>query len=925
MTRTLALPFVMRYKPTKMQNRSNWLQTGLTAAIPTLVGFIMLATSPVQAQFQENFDAGSVSWSLIETDCHVLKSKWLQNRKQEDQRTYEQIYFQSGPGTKTLVAHRVTPAFVIPELNAEVTIRSNQPGARLMARVILPHSARLDENQPVTTYISGPEYRGTGQWTTLKFNAGDLAKSLREKLWLLRRQYGPQITLQNAYVDQIVLNTYNGPGTVDIHIDTLKLNSIVSAEKTAQTVRIHGSVRQTAGETIDDPNVIPVAATQTEERQPSLITRDGTVLLANEKPIFATIIQHNGESFAFLKSLGFNTIQLRATATPQQLREARQLGLWLVCPPPSSIGISSIPFAYDPVMAWSLGENKTLRDLQNIQATIREIHESDLRKGRPVVCNVNSHWALLGREIDILSIGLEPVGTSFIASGYSDWIQDRARAAGTNTVWVDLQTEYTVPMQQQAKSIAPDLPPTPLEVQQIQFLAYEALAGGARGIRCLSRNRLDQEDPATRLRALTLSHTLNQLNQLAPWAAGGAVRGELQLKDDQLEVTALDTSRSRLLLIQRPTHREQYWAGDRPTTTVAFRDSSAAFTDRAYQLTPAGLNPVPHEREPSGTQIKIENCPFATAVVLTQDPMVVSRLNSAYDNRPGQATQMQQQMELTRQWLAIMQLVEGQLGNLGRSSPAASGALNEAVNAMRQANRLQLASSDSIGLKYVTRTNERLAFVRRELMTEPLGDFSSKTSTPLLTHLSLLPLHWQLATYLQQSNWKPNSLPGGDFENLEHMTQAGWRNRRLEMAGIETKVELAKDAMAKGTYGLKISCNGDPAVGVLPTTPVWITSAPVAVKSGQLVRIHGWANVPNVIARSQDGLTITDSLGGPQLAERIPVTEGWQEFTIYRGVPQDGNLTVTLGLTGIGEARVDEVTIRVVDLPAQGVRQARKQ
>ena len=83
--------------------------------------------------------------------------------------------------------------------------------------------------------------------------------------------------------------------------------------------------------------------------------------------------------------------------------------------------------------------------------------------------------------------------------------------------------------------------------------------------------------------------------------------------------------------------------------------------------------------------------------------------------------------------------------------------------------------------------------------------------------------------------------------------------------------------------------------------------------------------MPKVISNSQDGLTITDSLGGETLAERIPVTEGWQEFTLYRGVPRDGEITVTLGLSGIGTAMVDEMTIRVVDLPERGVREARKQ
>ena len=68
---------------------------------------------------------------------------------------------------------------------------------------------------------------------------------------------------------------------------------------------------------------------------------------------------------------------------------------------------------------------------------------------------------------------------------------------------------------------------------------------------------------------------------------------------------------------------------------------------------------------------------------------------------------------------------------------------------------------------------------------------------------------------------------------------------------------------------------------------------------------------------------ITDSLGGAELAERVPVTSGWQEFTLYRGASKDSDVTVTFSLTGYGQALIDEVTIRTIDLPKQ-VREARK-
>src|SRR5204862_176311 len=49
-----------------------------------------------------------------------------------------------------------------------------------------------------------------------------------------------------------------------------------------------------------------------------------------------------------------------------------------------------------------------------------------------------------------------------------------------------------------------------------------------------------------------------------------------------------------------------------------------------------------------------------------------------------------------------------------------------------------------------------------------------------------------------------------------------------------------------------------------------------------------------------------------------PAARGWQEFTLYRAAPAAGSLTVTLAMSGLGEAFVDDLTVRVVNLPPSG-------
>jgi hypothetical protein len=104
--------------------------------------------------------------------------------------------------------------------------------------------------------------------------------------------------------------------------------------------------------------------------------------------------------------------------------------------------------------------------------------------------------------------------------------------------------------------------------------------------------------------------------------------------------------------------------------------------------------------------------------------------------------------------------------------------------------------------------------------------------------------------------------------------------------------------------------SGDPPV--LESPPVWFTSPPVPVEAGQLLRIQGWVNIPSAIAGSVDGLLIVDSLGGEVLAERIPRTNGWEQFTLYRVATQSGPVSLTLALSGLGEAMVDDVTLQAL-------------
>ena len=884
-----------------------------------------LLVAPVWAQFHEDFEKLGTTWQQSETDCVIQRSKWSSrriNEKTENNR-FEQIKFTAGHGTHIFVTHDVTPSLVIPELKPSVRVRSEVRGAKIYVRVVLPETPGPDGNGPMTTLVAGGAYKSNGKWQRLVFGDSgansDLAVKLREKVWLLRREYGQHVSATGAYIDKVVLNLYCGAGETSIDIDDLKVDGIVAAKQV-----LHEQV-----EAVRDNKVRGAAAFDVlnDDKKRSLVVRDGTVLLVKKQPFFAKIIQHNGEPFEYLKAMGFNVIELKRTATYEQLESASKLDLWLVCPPPSNVGLSKIPFHFDRVMAWKLGDNLTGRDLPVLEQRIQEVRESDQRAGRPIIGHAASDWTSLASLTDIFVAGLQPLGTSSLVSQYSDWIQVRSNRAGNRRpIWVDVQTELSPALMRQIKTLVPTAPPTPIEPERIKFLAYEAITGGARGIRFTSHNRLDGVDPATRLRALTLEWMNAELDQLEPWIAGGVMMGKLSLPENSnVEVTAINTNRSRLLLVQRPTHHEQYLAGDQPLTQVKFSDLDSAFTDNAYLIGQSGLESLANVRGTNGTQLAIDNCPYAAAIVLTQDPLVVNFLTASYE-RVAQQSILNMRFELTKQWLAIGQLVEAQMQAIGRQTPVATAELARASSAFGNATRILEQRNELSAELYLNQANQYLAQARREVIREPLASFQSKSSAALTSHCSLIPLHWALADALSSGQWNPNGLPGGDFENLQHMKSNGWRNRRSEIDSVATKVELIDSAAVDGRYGLRmsvVSTSGRP-VELIEAPPLTIQTPSIKVKAGQFVRIHGWVNVPQAFAGSQDGLRITDTLGGPAMAERIPITNGWQEFSLYRGVEKTGQFSVSFELTGVGAASIDEVTIRTIQLPAGGLRQAKR-
>ena len=875
----------------------------------------MAACQISTAQVRDSFESAKPSWKILQSGPLVVRKSIQHDRTSSNAHSgqhAERIRFQSSGSSPLVVGLDVDGMAAIAELVPTLWVKSNVE-TQLVARVVLPHSFMPGSQEPITLLVDGPVASPKQGWQQIGFRSEKnptFDKLVSQKLWLLRERY-PEIKIssRSAYVDRLMVRVLGQRGSNELVMDDLLIRGVIDSRKKTQVI-VDPYVKKTAAHLAVE-----------EQKTDALVTQQRSVLLYRRRPLAVRSIQHNGESFEFLKRIGFNTIELRQPANQAQLLEAKRLNLWLISPPPEYSGVYQFDESFSRVLAWRVGKKLTNRDFPQVQQTIRELKKSDYCSNRPILLDVQSDWGMYGRLGSIIGISRPVLGTGFPLRYYDYWISRWRKSAGNLPVFVSIQTELPESVVRQVTALIGRSTPVPIDHQQMQYVAYEALTGGARGVRMMSRSRLDSDDPSNRLRTASVAWLNQQLIQLTPWMAGAATMEKIKTGNPNLEVSELKTDKARLLLVQKSTGYEQWFAGDASSTAKSFLDTRALTADRAYHI--GEMGPIQKSRSTSnGLDIQLIDGECCSAYMVTQSAMVLNQLSKSYEATNRRA-RSQLKLQLVQNRSAILQLLSQQNSTVGASNAAVQAPLDQAAISLRQAQQLIGNQSFITADTYLSKANLELAKSQREMVLQARRGFVSTSASPLTMHYTLIPEHWNLSRRLRQVSWQPNGLAGGDFENLGHLQQHGWKNQRNDNASVSTGVELSKDAVLAGKFGLKMEVKSRANASsdlLVQNPPVWIQSGPVPVKIGQLIRIHGWVRIDKPVRESADGFTIVDSITGEALAERFFQTNGWQEFTLYRAVEQNGSANVRFVLNGLGTVYLDEVTIRAADLPPAGRR-----
>ncbi len=912
------------------------LRLGLVAVTVCLVG-ILLAPAPTEAAYWESFEGPLASWQIAEGDVRyrIVRHERVATPVHSGAWS-ETIAIEAGGGSHLHATHDIPRVALIDELEIGLWVHADRPGMQIMARVVLPRSIDPRTGQPVALTLHGTIYQTAGRWQRLQLK--NLTENLSAQVRIARsdnahRASDHQITFDEseAYLDQVRLNVYGGQGTTSVSIDDLEMNGFVEVESVQNIAR-------TAGISRHGPTGVPTAAATAYQQsgQPtSAPTRshiapvafENSILATEGKPLLPRIIQYQGEPLKYLRALGFNAAWIDAPPTQELLEEAVAAGVWLVCPAPHT-GLP-LPVPLDPILSWHVGRDLSRRDLRVTADRVTQLRLIDGASRRPICAHVASNMDAFSRHVDVLLLDRQVIGTTLDKQSYFEWIAANAQMARVDTTfWVRLHDRIPHSFEAQAASLRVASPPTVLaDWQQLRTLAIGAIAHGARGLVFPSSSRLDAEDPDARRRAAQLELLNLELSLIEPWAAAGRFSTTVDSSDPNVKAYVLQSDHTRLVLPIELNNR----AGEpsaptftsvsravsprpgAPQQTLHFVVPGVPAANRAYELSLGGTRLLSSVRVAGGKSVSLDRRATKSSIIMTSDPLVTSRLKKRVAEIRKRAAELTlaSATDYSRQ-------TEQTLRQSGRvPAQLVQRPLAEATRSLQDSHAL-LERGDFHGS--VLRSHS-VATTIDQVRRLSLGHFGLPdargldVSLPVEDRFVAMPSRATVAQTLSSSHWGENRLPAGDCENLRQMVQAGWRHVEFPQQGLTTEVQLSSQLPHSGRTSLHLAAGKSPdsaAPALVETPPVWVETAAVPVKAGDLLQIQGWVRVPQAVQGSVDELLVFDSIGGPDLALRFSPTGSWRRFIIYRAAPQAGQVSVTFAVTGMGEAWIDDVTIQTV-------------
>jgi hypothetical protein len=844
----------------------------------------------------------------------------------------ELISLEAQQGTYIHYSYGVGRAPIVDELAVSVWIKSNRPGIQILARVVLPRERNpKDLAQPLTVLLQGDSYSSTSRWQQLTVRQP--VKLLRNQQQLLRAQLKREVSTADAYVDRVVLNVYGGPGATQVWTDDLVVGPLDdAAPPPVAAPASNGEPRLTS-----QPHV--------NQRVSGVQLQDGRIYVAfvgdknggTGQPFMMRGIRHTGTPLKALHLAGFNTVFLDESTPPGLVEDAVNLGFWIVpalrppddSPGPASPGLLNSRDAFgkmvlgflenESVLGWLEGTDLTSEQFSGVSRTAAAIRKTD--PSRPVCVDVINGYRRYSLELEQVMLGTHrwPLMTSLDMSGYRDWLLQRRQLMMPGTYsWTWIQTHlpdpYTaVAYDQNALDVAKE--PIGPQPEQIRLMAYTAIGAGYRGLGFWSDRYLaDTHTGRDRLLALAL---LNQeLQMLEPLLAAAGEPTWIDTSSPNVKAAVLRSEKATLVLPIWMGAGGQCVPGQSSSAAVEITVPHIPDSCQCWEVSPGDLHSLRWERVVGGTKVTLREFSMTAALVFTSDLGANGIVVRFQDHQRRVAkTASQWAIAQAQEELKKVEQVDNELNKLGHKLPDEAQLLEKCRGYLETAERHRKNDDWSEAYADAQRAVRPLRIMMRAHWELAMKELTTPMASPYALSFYTLPRHWKFWQEVKTARAGSNLLPDGNFEMPPDQVQQGWMRQESpspdEVTTIARRVPDLPANEGKQCLMLQVKPR-DPTHEpvVLERTYIAVHTPAIPLKPGSLVRISASVRIPKPINGSPDGMMLYDSAGGEQMALRFTGEQPkWKKYILYRRVPASGSISVTMALTGLGTAYVDDVRI----------------
>jgi hypothetical protein len=784
---------------------------GLALAVVVLP--VLGGDEPLPGALHDGFETGRPVWKQEETDVTVnLLDHDRSDRAAHDGRLSERFHFEAGPGSSIYYSYPLPKVPVVATLEVDLFARSDHAGIQLFARVVLPSDTDPDTGHASFVLIPGTIYEATDRWQRLTMN--DIQAEVERRARVLRARTKRPVKLDGAYIEQLVVNLYGGPGETVVYLDDLKISPLPEglADATVTPPPPDGVAAPKAEETKDLPP-LPNRAAERIALDRNRLSKDGYDW------VFAAI-QAPGADLKELRRYGFDLLSVDLNDVSKTARDGVRYG-FLLLPDMGKSPVGGLHDATDFVAAaaayplresvafWNLGDqlgssnDPTFREAERdrIRAEVsafRHAPEGFSRLTTAGVVGLFPEYSRLPHNLDVIGVHPQSWGSTQEVIDFQFYLaQRRILTAMKNPealhwTWIPATPPEEVHQAVWGFETPPKWGIARVQPEQLRLYAYAVLAAGYRGLGFRGDADLTRASGRALLIEMALLNAEIDLFEsiiaqgvdpipllptfppdppiiityMSPGTPGSrnntgvrSAKAEAKKRPEVLphasiRAAALSTkdNRGKLLIVENLAPGAQWQPPQMAINDLVIRIPGAPESALPYEVTLGTVRVLKHERVPGGMQITLPDFGATTLILISTDQELKDRLEQAVASIRSVAIALAiEQAELQIQWVSE---TNDRLVADGHPTKDAAELFKIAEERLRSARDARDREDYAMAWDEARRVGRSLRLVMRDHFDQAVGAFA-RASTPLEEEQSAPPPQRPVAVSREKKNEPP--------------------------------------------------------------------------------------------------------------------------------------------------------------------------